>query len=215
MRNNTLKHEFRMFIRTWNVGGRSPGQILAADLDQWLNLNSAVDIYVLGRNKGSVSVSMSIEGTSFCFVEKRGDESRRNHQVSDICKRATLNQIPHGSFIPHPLDILGHKRIFWSSLPTRHGEKHRTPAWCDRIIWHVKGIQQLSYVCGESKFSDHRPVSAIFTIEIEILGSNPRAVASSKIHPCTNDCRENVEEEEGAEEGGRRAKLGELIKRES
>ncbi|XP_020207967.1 type I inositol polyphosphate 5-phosphatase 10 isoform X1 [Cajanus cajan] len=43
--------------------------------------------------------------------------------------------------------------------------KRRTPAWCDRILWHGKGIQQLSYVRKEFKFSDHRPVCATFMVE--------------------------------------------------
>ncbi|KAB5516280.1 hypothetical protein DKX38_026928 [Salix brachista] len=48
-------------------------------------------------NKAAVSGSMSIEGTSFCFIaahlasgEKRGDEGRRNHQVSEIFRRTSF-----------------------------------------------------------------------------------------------------------------------------
>lgn len=33
---------------TWNVAGRSPIGSLAVDLDEWLNLKDAADIYVLG-----------------------------------------------------------------------------------------------------------------------------------------------------------------------
>ncbi|XLR16013.1 hypothetical protein S83_043951 [Arachis hypogaea] len=29
---------------------------------------------------------------------------------------------------------------------------------CDRILGHGRGLHQLSYVRGESRFSDHRPV---------------------------------------------------------
>ncbi|KZV23932.1 hypothetical protein F511_23293 [Dorcoceras hygrometricum] len=49
-------------------------------------------------------------------------------------------------------------------------EKRRTPAWCDRILWYGTGLQQLSYVRGESRFSDHRPVSSVFWAEVEIQG---------------------------------------------
>lgn len=54
--------------------------------------------------------------------------------------------------------------------------KRRTPAWCDRILWHGNGIQQLSYIRGESRFSDHRPVCATFLVDVavDMMGSfNP------------------------------------------
>lgn len=33
---------------TWNVAGKSPIGSLAVDLEEWLNLKDAADIYVLG-----------------------------------------------------------------------------------------------------------------------------------------------------------------------
>lgn len=67
-------------------------------------------------NKGSVSVSMSIEGTSFCFIaahlasgEKKGDEGRRNHQVSEIFRRTCFPRSSKDDDNPHPLTILGHE----------------------------------------------------------------------------------------------------------
>ncbi|XP_058227640.1 type IV inositol polyphosphate 5-phosphatase 7-like isoform X1 [Rhododendron vialii] len=363
----------RVFVGTWNVAGRSPVGSLAVDVDEWLNLKDAADIYVLGfqeivplkattvigaedpteaknwnlligktlndkygcplkpitndnyqyarvsdperrvsvcsriatpigdqpdrgsryklmaskkmvgvfisvwmkrellrrysvsavkvcsvacgimgylGNKGSVSVSMSIEGTSFCFIaahlasgEKIGDEGRRNNQVSEIFRRTSFPRLAQDGGSPHPLTILGHDQIFWfgdlnyrlyvddnlarqlikkqdwralqefdqlereiqdggvfqgwkegnikfaptykysssncnrysGGLPSRAGEKQRTPAWCDRILWYGKGVKQLSYFRSESKFSDHRPVSALFLTQIEVVEStNPR-----------------------------------------
>lgn len=359
-------NKLRIFVGTWNVAGRSPVGSLAVDLDEWLNLRNAADIYVLGfqeivplktltvigaedpavatswnqligktlnancacpwmmtpmlnsssqmscddnsnqyvenpipnnnnnndkymlvaskkmvgvfisvwlreevlrkhsvsnvrvcsvacgvmgylGNKGSVAVSMSIEGTSFCFVaahlasgEKKGDEGRRNHQVADIFRRTSFPRTTKEHHHHYPLTILGHDRIFWfgdlnyrlylednfarhlirkqdwkalqeydqlqkeleeggvfegwkegdiefaptykysssttnrycGSLPSRSGEKQRTPAWCDRILWYGKGVEQLHYFRGESKFSDHRPVSALFSTQIEIKSSS-------------------------------------------
>ncbi|MCE0482474.1 hypothetical protein HAX54_041271 [Datura stramonium] len=372
-----LHNELRIFVGTWNVAGRSPVGSLAVDLDEWLNLKEAADMYVLGfqeivplkpktvigaedpteatnwnvligktlnskyggawltpmvnpitndnyqydrdaasdsrlrrdyeiatsgrghsrteyelsdrvgsyklmaskkmvgvfisvwmrrallkkycvsevkvssvacgimgylGNKGSVSVSMSIGGTSFCFVaahlasgEKKGDEGKRNHQVSEIFRRTSFHRLPEDCHKNHPLTILGHDQIFWfgdlnyrlylednlarelikkknwsalqefdqlgkeledggvfqgwkegniefaptykysfsncnrysGGLPSRAGEKQRTPAWCDRILWYGKGVKQLTYFRSESKFSDHRPVSALFSVIVE------------------------------------------------
>uniref|UniRef100_A0A453H1E6 Inositol polyphosphate-related phosphatase domain-containing protein n=1 Tax=Aegilops tauschii subsp. strangulata TaxID=200361 RepID=A0A453H1E6_AEGTS len=39
---------------------------------------------------------------------------------------------------------------------------------CDRILWYGRGLNQLCYVRGESRFSDHRPVYSIFTAEVKL-----------------------------------------------
>lgn len=51
----------------------------------------------------------------------------------------------------------------------KSSEKRRTPAWCDRILWYGEGLKQISYVRGDSRFSDHRSVYAIFMAEVEML----------------------------------------------
>ncbi|KAI3453423.1 hypothetical protein Pfo_010086 [Paulownia fortunei] len=51
----------------------------------------------------------------------------------------------------------------------REGEKKRSPAWCDRILWFGKGIKQLFYKRTEIRLSDHRPVSSMFLLEVEIF----------------------------------------------
>lgn len=48
---------------------------------------------------------------------------------------------------------------------------------CDRILWYGKGVKQLSYFRSESKFSDHRPVAALFSTQIDVFKcANPRLV---------------------------------------
>ncbi|CAM8888272.1 unnamed protein product [Rhodiola kirilowii] len=49
------------------------------------------------------------------------------------------------------------------------GEKRRSPAWCDRILWLGKRIKQLLYKTSDIRLSDHRPVSSLFVLEVEVL----------------------------------------------
>ncbi|CAL5214452.1 unnamed protein product [Lathyrus oleraceus] len=51
-------------------------------------------------------------------------------------------------------------------------KKRRTPAWCDRILWRGSRIDQVSYIRGESRFSDHRPVCAVFSVGVEVRSRN-------------------------------------------
>nr|KYP75002.1 Type I inositol-1,4,5-trisphosphate 5-phosphatase CVP2 [Cajanus cajan] len=191
-------------------------------------------------NKGSISISMSVHETSFCFIcshltsgQKEGDEIRRNSDVMEILKKTRFPRVPGVDNEKSPQTILEHDRIIWlgdlnyrialsyrsakalvemqnwrallendqlrieqkrgrvfvgwnegkiyfpptykySTNSDRYAgddmhpkEKRRTPAWCDRILWFGEGLHQLSYVRGESKFSDHRPVYGIFWAEVE------------------------------------------------
>ncbi|XP_060674186.1 type I inositol polyphosphate 5-phosphatase 2 isoform X2 [Ziziphus jujuba] len=51
----------------------------------------------------------------------------------------------------------------------KEGEKRRSPAWCDRILWLGKGIKQTSYKRAELRISDHRPVCSNFVVEVEVF----------------------------------------------
>ncbi|XP_057450228.1 type IV inositol polyphosphate 5-phosphatase 7-like [Lotus japonicus] len=191
-------------------------------------------------NKGSISISMSLHETSFCFIcshltsgQKEGDELRRNSDVMEILKKTRFPRVHGADNEKSPETILEHDRIIWlgdlnyrialsyrtakalvemqnwrallendqlrieqkrgrafvgwnegkiyfpptykySTNSDRYAgddmhpkEKRRTPAWCDRILWYGEGLHQLSYVRGESRFSDHKPVYAIFWAEVE------------------------------------------------
>ncbi|KAF2316313.1 hypothetical protein GH714_041654 [Hevea brasiliensis] len=69
----------------------------------------------------------------------------------------------------------------------KEGEKRRSPAWCDRILWLGKGIKQLSYKRAELSLSDHRPVSSMFLVEVEVLDHRKLQKAlnvnSAAVHP--------------------------------
>lgn len=47
-------------------------------------------------------------------------------------------------------------------------EKRRAPAYCDRVLWKGKGIEQMTYnSVMEIRQSDHKPVYAIFKTKIK------------------------------------------------
>ncbi|GMJ12372.1 hypothetical protein like AT1G71710 [Hibiscus trionum] len=80
---------------------------------------STVGVGVMGYigNKGSVSVSMSIYQTLFCFIcthltsgEKDGDEHKRNSDVYEILRRTHFHS---RSAIGLPKSIHDHERIIW------------------------------------------------------------------------------------------------------
>ncbi|CAM8888524.1 hypothetical protein QQ045_028144 [Rhodiola kirilowii] len=193
-------------------------------------------------NKGSISISMAVHQTSFCFIcchltsgQKEGDELRRNSDVMEILRKTRFPRVYGMGDDTSPQTVFDHDRIIWLGdlnyrialsyrsakalvemrnwktlldkdqlrmeqrqgrvfegwnegkiyfPPTykysnnsdryagdtvRRKEKRRTPAWCDRILWYGQGLRQLSYVRGESKFSDHRPVYSLFLGEVECI----------------------------------------------
>ncbi|XP_022718059.1 type I inositol polyphosphate 5-phosphatase 2-like isoform X2 [Durio zibethinus] len=69
----------------------------------------------------------------------------------------------------------------------KEGEKKRSPAWCDRILWSGKGIKQLCYQRAEIRLSDHRPVSSMFLVEVEVLDHRKLQrvlnVSTAAVHP--------------------------------
>uniref|UniRef100_A0A0E0KB20 Inositol polyphosphate-related phosphatase domain-containing protein n=1 Tax=Oryza punctata TaxID=4537 RepID=A0A0E0KB20_ORYPU len=60
----------------------------------------------------------------------------------------------------------------------RKGEKRRAPAWCDRILWRGAGLKQKRYDRCESRLSDHRPVRALFAVEVEAPRRNLNSLRS-------------------------------------
>ncbi|XP_047307341.1 type IV inositol polyphosphate 5-phosphatase 3 isoform X2 [Impatiens glandulifera] len=200
---------------------------------------STVGVGVMGYigNKGSISVSMSVHQTLFCFIcthltsgERELDAIKRNSDVNEIHRRTVFHSLATRG---HPRSIHDHERIIWlgdlnyrinlpyektreliSNLdwsklvqsdqlsrefkkgctfdgwsegtlnfpptykyelnsPKYFGEDpkigRRTPAWCDRILSYGKGMKLLSYGRTDVRLSDHRPVTALYLADVEVL----------------------------------------------
>ncbi|KAG4970465.1 hypothetical protein JHK85_036886 [Glycine max] len=180
-------------------------------------------------NKGSISISMTLYHTTFCFVcthlasgEKDGDEiiwlGDLNYRLAAayddtlgllkkndwqallekdqlrIEQRAgrVFKEWKEGKIYFAPT----YKYLFDSdqyvAQTNKSKEKRRTPAWCDRILWRGEGVEQLWYVRGESKFSDHRPVYSLFSVDVDLtcnkLSSPSIAASDSSSIISTRSC---------------------------
>lgn len=61
-------------------------------------------------------------------------------------------------------------------------EKARIPAWTDRILRKGPNLRQLAYNCAPLRFSDHRPVYALFDCTVSIVDEPHRDRISRDIY---------------------------------
>ena len=76
-------------------------------------------------------------------------------------------------------------------------EKARIPAWTDRILRKGSNLRQLAYNSAPLRFSDHRPVYAVFECTVNIVNEKLRDKISREVY-----------ERRKAEVGGDTANLG-------
>lgn len=138
------------------------------DTDQPLTIPSHDQIFWFG----DLNYRLNMEDTDVrkLIALKRWDELVSNDQLN---KELRSGHVFEGwkegviNFPPTYKYEINSDRYFGEN--PKEGEKKRSPAWCDRILWLGKGIRQLSYERAEIKLSDHRPVSSVFMVEVEVL----------------------------------------------
>ncbi|KAG0253723.1 hypothetical protein BG011_006204 [Mortierella polycephala] len=59
--------------------------------------------------------------------------------------------------------------------------KHRTPAWCDRILWRGRHVKQLFYKRSECRVSDHKPISGGFVVGVKRIDEAHRRVVEHQV----------------------------------
>jgi hypothetical protein len=72
--------------------------------------------------------------------------------------------------------------VFEISVLNRTSEKARIPAWTDRILWKGSNLRQTAYGSVPLRFSDHRPVYAIFQCSVSIIDAAIRDSLSREIY---------------------------------
>ena len=63
-------------------------------------------------------------------------------------------------------------------------EKSRAPAWCDRVLWCSSvpsRVRQINYRRYEANVSDHRPISAGFTITVKSISHEVRVQVKNEV----------------------------------
>jgi hypothetical protein len=88
---------------------------------------------------------------------------------SEVCKGGAFQGWNEGAitFSPTYKYYPNSDTYYGCAAQGRRSEKRRAPAWCDRILWHGDGLKQDQYDRCESRLSDHRPVRAVFTVEVD------------------------------------------------
>lgn len=63
-------------------------------------------------------------------------------------------------------------------------EKKRSPAWCDRILWHSREpsrVRNLHYRRYEVDVSDHRPISAGYSVTVKKMDNDARSAVKIEV----------------------------------
>lgn len=113
-------------------------------------------------------LSLSYEETR-CLLEGNDWDTLLEKDQLNIEREAgrVFNGFKEGRILFAPTYKYSHNSDSYAGETVKSKKKRRTPAWCDRILWSGNGIDQLSYIRGESRFSDHRPVCSVFAVVVE------------------------------------------------
>ncbi|XP_004288222.1 PREDICTED: type I inositol 1,4,5-trisphosphate 5-phosphatase CVP2-like [Fragaria vesca subsp. vesca] len=115
-------------------------------------------------------VALSYEETRVLLEDNDWDALLEKDQLN-IEREAgrVFNGFQEGQIYFAPTYKYSHNSDSYAGETSKSKKKRRTPAWCDRILWRGEGFEQLSYIRGESRFSDHRPVCAVFSVEVNLI----------------------------------------------
>ncbi|XP_019459503.1 PREDICTED: type I inositol polyphosphate 5-phosphatase 5-like isoform X2 [Lupinus angustifolius] len=118
-------------------------------------------------------VSLSYDETRVLLEDNEWDALLEKDQLNiERDAGRVFNGFKEGRILFAPTYKYSHNSDSYAGETTKSKRKRRTPAWCDRILWRGNGIEQFSYIRGESRFSDHRPVCAVFCVNVKVKSRN-------------------------------------------
>nr|GLL19447.1 type I inositol polyphosphate 5-phosphatase 5-like [Ipomoea trifida] len=114
-------------------------------------------------------LSLSYEETRQRLEDNDWDSLLQKDQLNmERAAGRVFSEWNEGKILFAPTYKYTHNSDSYAGETGKSKKKRRTPAWCDRILWRGNCIEQLSYIRGESRLSDHRPVCAVFSVGIEM-----------------------------------------------
>ncbi|WJX47602.1 Type I inositol polyphosphate 5-phosphatase 5 [Trifolium repens] len=120
-------------------------------------------------------VALSYEETRVLLEDNDWDTLLEKDQLNiERDAGRVFSGFKEGRIVFAPTYKYSHNSDSYAGETVKSKKKRRTPAWCDRILWRGRSIEQLSYIRGESRFSDHRPVCAVFSVGVEVRSRNNR-----------------------------------------
>ncbi|RWR78462.1 Type I inositol polyphosphate 5-phosphatase 5 [Cinnamomum micranthum f. kanehirae] len=155
------------FVCCHLASGEKEGDELKRNADVAEILKSTHQVIWLGDL--NYRIALSYEETRVLLEANDWDALLRRDQLI-IEKEAgrVFDGWKEGKILFAPTYKYTHNSDSYAGETVKSKKKRRTPAWCDRILWHGNGMEQVSYTRGESRFSDHRPVCAIFLSGVEL-----------------------------------------------
>ncbi|OHW95657.1 domain and endonuclease exonuclease phosphatase [Colletotrichum incanum] len=181
----------------------------------------------MAGNKGAVAIRFDYANTHICFVTahlaagfSNYDERNRDYATIHHGLRFQRNRgIDDHDAVLNLQMIAGLAFPFYSEarinfLPTYKfdlgtdeydtSEKARIPAWTDRILRKGANLRQLAYNSAPLKFSDHRPVYAVFQCNVSIVDEALRDRISKELYQRrkaeVGDATANLDSEETDDE---------------
>ncbi|ONK61283.1 uncharacterized protein A4U43_C08F28090 [Asparagus officinalis] len=146
-------------------------------------------------------ISLPEDATRSLVAQKEWNKLLEKDQLlAEVSEGRTFKGWQEGSITFSPTyKYYPNSSEYYGCLQGKKGEKKRAPAWCDRIIWYGKGLKQNQYDRSETNLSDHRPVRAIFTVEVldERAPSPSKSLILSNRLECIESCIDLLSADEG------------------
>lgn len=133
---------------------------------------------VFWASDSNYRIALSNEEVRKCIAEERWDTLYENDQLNlAMLAGETFRYYNEGQIHFPPTYKFDNGTDQYDT-----SEKHRIPAWTDRILYRGQDLKQLEYNCAMLKMSDHRPVYSTFKVPVRIVDDAKRGQLAHEIY---------------------------------